>query len=416
MRTSALRKIALFSNLPNGEIKYLASKLTPHEYPQGHILFREDSQERGFYILLEGEVEILKSTGSSHQRRLGIRKAISLIGEMSLFTQDGRRTATVRARTPLHVYKMKRSDFDVLLQRQPKLTYKLMGLLSNRLENSENLTIIELKEKNKKLRKAYKELKAAQEQIIEKEKLEHELELSQDIQESILPQSLPKRKGYDFGALMIPAHAVGGDFYNFLPLDKNHIGIVVGDVCDKGVPAALFMSLVYSLIRVEAQNSKSPVKVLRQVNRHLMHMVNTNSTMFVTLIYGVLNLENGKFHYARAAHPAPIVLDGKGELVNVPVKSGQPIGLFGNLPLDEERIIIPPGGMFLLFTDGLNEASNLDGMDFGDDGVAQSFFAARQKRAQLICEHLWDDIQAFGKGLPQGDDLTAVVIKRRPKK
>lgn len=415
MRTSALRKIPLFSSLPNGEIKYLASKLISHEYPKGHILFHEGSQERGFYILMEGEVEILKSTGASRQRRLGIRKAISLIGEMSLFTQNGRRTATVRARTPLHLYKMNRSDFDVLLQRQPQLTYKLTGLLSNRLENSENLTIIELKEKNKKLRKAYKELKAAQEQIIEKEKLERELELSQNIQQSILPENLPRRTGYDFGALMIPAHAVGGDFYNLLPLDKNHVGIVVGDVCDKGVPAALFMSLVYSLIRVEAQNSKSPVKVLRQVNRHLMHMVNTDSTMFVTLIYGILNYENGKFHYARAAHPAPIVLDGKGELLDVPVKPGQPLGLFGNLPIDEERITIPPGGMFLLITDGLNEASNLEGDDFGDDGVAQSFIAGRHKRAQQICEHLWEDIQAFGKGLPQGDDLTAVVIKRRSK-
>jgi len=416
MRTSDLRKIPLFSNLPNSEIKFLASKLTPLEFPKGHVLFHEGSQERGFYILLEGEVEILKSTGSSHQRRLGIRKAISLIGEMSLFTQDGRRTATVRAHTPLHVYRMTRSDFDVLLQRQPQLTYNLMGLLSNRLEKSENLTIIELKEKNKKLRKAYKELKEAHEQIIEKEKLEREIELSRDIQESILPQDLPKRRGYDFGALMLPAHAVGGDFYNFLPLDKKHIGIVVGDVCDKGVPAALFMSLVYSLIRVEAQNSKSPVKVLRQVNRHLMNMVNTNSTMFVTLIYGVLNLETGKFHYARAAHPAPVVLDGNGDLVNVPIKPGQPIGLFGNLPLDEERITIPPGGMFLMFTDGLNEASNLEGMDFGDDGVAQSFIAGRHKRAQLICEHLRDDIQAFGMGLPQGDDLTAVVVKRHAKK
>jgi len=414
MRTSNLRKIPLFSQLPNSEIKYLASKLAPQEYPKGYVLFREGSQERGFYILLEGEVEILKSTGASRQRRLGIRKAISLIGEMSLFTQDGRRTATVRARTPLRVYKMNRSDFDVLLQRQPQLTYKLMGLLSNRLEKSENLTILELKEKNKKLRKAYKELKAAQEQIIEKEKLEREIELSRDIQQSILPQHLPKHKGYDFGALMLPAHAVGGDFYNLLPLDKNHIGIVVGDVCDKGVPAALFMSLVYSLIRVEAQNSNSPVKVLRRVNRHLMNMVNTNSTMFVTLIYGVLNCETGKFHYARAAHPAPIVLDGKGEQVGVPVKPGQPIGLFGNLPLDEERIAIPPGGMFLLFTDGLNEASDLEGDDFGDAGVASSFIAARHKRAQLICEHLRDDIQAFSIGLPQGDDLTAVVIKRRP--
>jgi serine phosphatase RsbU (regulator of sigma subunit) len=339
-----------------------------------------------------------------------------LIGEMSLFSPDGHRTATVRANTPLTLYKMKRADFDVILHRQPQLAYELIGLLSNRLEESENLTIIELKEKNRRLRKAYRELKAAQKQIIEKEKLEHELELSGKIQQSILPQSLPKRRGFDFGALMIPAHAVGGDFYNFLSLDKKHLGIVVGDVCDKGVPAALFMSLVYSLIRVKSENSRSPVRVLRQVNSHLMHMVNTDSTMFVTLIYGILNLENGRFHYARAAHPAPIILDQSGHPINVPIKPGQPLGLFGNLPIDEERISIPRGGALLLFTDGLNEASNKDGGDFGDAGVVESFSTYRLKNAQLICEHLWKDVQEYSKGLPQGDDFTALVIKRHTAK
>ncbi|HSM70869.1 MAG TPA: SpoIIE family protein phosphatase [Anaerolineales bacterium] len=412
MRLSVLRKIPLFASLPTEERRYLASRLTSHELPVGHILFREGSQEKGFYILLEGEVEVLKSADTSNERSLGKRKAVSLIGEMSLFTRDGHRTATVRAITPLSVLKMKRKDFDVILHRQPQLAYELIGLLSNRLDESENLTIIDLKEKNRKLRKAYRELKAAQEQIIEKEKLEHELELSGKIQQSILPQRLPRRRGFDFGALMIPAFAVGGDFYNFLRLDKKHLGIVVGDVCDKGVPAALFMSLVYSLIRVKSENSKSPVKVLRQVNSHLMHMMNTDSTMFVTLVYGILNLETGRFHYARAAHPAPIILDQAGHPINVPIKPGQPLGLFGNLPIDEESITIPHGGALLLFTDGLNEASNKDGSDFGDNALIESFSANLQKRAQLICESLWDAVQEFSEGLPQGDDFTVLAIKR----
>lgn len=413
MRSSILRKIPLFSSLSQEEIKYLASRLTPYKYPEGHVLFHEGSQEKGFYVLVEGEVEILKSAGTFSERNLGIRKAISLIGEMSLFSSDGHRTATVRSITPLLLYKMTRADFDVLLHRQPQLAYDLMGLLSNRLDDSENLTIIELKKKNEKLRKAYRELKAAQKQIIEKEKLERELELSSQIQQSILPNSLPKRRGFDFGAMMIPAHAVGGDFYTFLPLDKNHMGIVVGDVCDKGVPAALFMSLVYSLIRVEAPYSKSPVKVLRRVNRHLLNMTH-NSSMFVTLIYGVLNCDNGRFHYARAAHPTPILIDAKGIELQVPTKSGQPLGLFGNLPIDEERISIPPGGTLLMFTDGLDEASNIDGIQFGEDGfLEESLSSARHKRAQHICQHLWEDVLAFSEGLPQRDDFTAVVIKRR---
>jgi serine phosphatase RsbU (regulator of sigma subunit) len=415
MRSSSLRKIPLFSSLPLDEIEYLSTRLVCYECPPGEILFREGSREEEFDILLEGEVEILKSAGTPDEHSLGVRKAVSLLGEMSLFSREGYRTATVRSLTPLILYKMDRAEFDALLHRQPQVAYELVGLLSNRLEDSENLTIIELKEKNERLSSAYKELKAAQKQIIEKEKLEHELELSGRIQQSILPRTLPKRPGFDFGALMIPAHAVGGDFYTFLSLDKNHVGIVVGDVCDKGIPAALFMSMVYSLIRVEAGISKSPIKVLRQVNRHLLHMMN-NSGMFVTLIYGVLNCQNGQFHYARAAHPAPIMLDGLGTVVEVPIKPGQPLGLFGNLPIDEERITIPAGGTLLLFSDGLNESSNTEGVDFGNEGLAVSLSSARHKRAQRICEHLWDEIHAYTRELPQGDDFTAVVIKRHTKK
>ena len=412
MRSSLLRQVPLFSTLPANEIKYLASRLTPYQCAPGHVLFQEGSWEEEFYILLEGEVEILKSVGTSDERSLGVRKAVTLLGEMSLFNRDGYRTATVRALTALALYKMNRAEFDALLHRQPQLAYEMVGMLSKRLESSENQTIADLKEKNEKLRRAYEELKAAQKQIIEKEKLEHELQLSSQIQQSILPRSLPKRSGFDFGALIIPAHAVGGDFYTFLSLDKNHVGIVVGDVCDKGIPAALFMSLVYSLIRVEARNFRSPVKVLRQINRHLLNMMN-NSSMFVTLIYGILNCNNGRFHYARAAHPAPILLDESGNVVKIPVKPGQPLGLFGNLPIDEERITIPYRGTMLLFTDGLNEVSNSEGIEFGDNGyLFESLASGRHKRAQRICEHLWNDIQLFGQGQPQADDFTAVVIKR----
>jgi len=410
MRSGILRKIPLFASLPPNEIKYLASRLVSYKYPEGHVLFHEGSLEEEFYILLEGEVEILKSVGTSDERSLGVRKAVSLLGEMSLFSHDGYRTATVRSLTTLNLFKMDRAEFDALLHRQPQLAYELVRLLSKRLEDSENLTIHELREKNESLSSAYEELKAAQKQIIEKEKLEHELEISSKIQRSILPKSLPKRRGFDFGALMIPARAVGGDFYTFVPLDKSHLGVVVGDVCDKGVPAALFMSLIFSLIRVEALTSKSPVRVLRQVNRHLLQI--NASNMFVTLIYGVLNSENGRFHYARAAHPVPIMLDGNGETTNVPIKPGQPLGLFGNLPIDEERITIPPGGTLLLFTDGLNEASDMDGIEFGYEALADSLSSGRRKRAQRICEHLWDVIHVYGQGMPQDDDFTAVVIKR----
>ena len=126
MRSNILKKIPLFSALPPGEIKYLASRLIPHECARDHVLFHEGSREEGFYILLEGEVEIFKSIGGADEHSLGIRKAVSLLGEMSLFSQDGYRTATVRALTDLILYKMDRAEFDALLHRQPQLAYEMV--------------------------------------------------------------------------------------------------------------------------------------------------------------------------------------------------------------------------------------------------------------------------------------------------
>ncbi|MEP6896869.1 MAG: cyclic nucleotide-binding domain-containing protein, partial [Chloroflexota bacterium] len=112
MRSSILKKIPLFASLPQSEIKYLASRLIAFELPKGHTVFHEGSQEEGFYILLQGEVEIFKSIGSADERSLGVRRAVSLLGEMSLFNREGHRSATVLALTDLLLYKMDRAEFD----------------------------------------------------------------------------------------------------------------------------------------------------------------------------------------------------------------------------------------------------------------------------------------------------------------
>ena len=129
------------------------------------------------------------------ERRLGVLHRGSLIGEMSLFSEDGSHTAGVRALTPLRLLEMTRPEFDALLHRQPMMAYDLVRLLSRRLERSENLTILDLQEKNRQLTQAYLELEAAQAQVVEKKKLEHELELAGDIQLQILPEVIPRLPG-----------------------------------------------------------------------------------------------------------------------------------------------------------------------------------------------------------------------------
>lgn len=410
MVTKSLFAIPLFASLPAEEISHLESALSSSSFPAGEVLLHEGHSDDKFYILMEGQVEVVKALGSPEERILAVNGEGCLLGEMSLFTQNGYHTASVRSLTPLRLMKVTRAELDALLHRQPQLAYEIIRILSKRLDESENVTILDLKEKNQRLRDAYEELKAAQKQIVEKERLEKELEISGQIQQSILPETLPVVSGYEFGALMIPARAVGGDFYTFFKLGKNRLGIVVGDVSDKGVPAALFMALTYSLIRAEAVRTSSPVLALRKVNQHLLQM--NSSNMFVTLVYGILDCGSGDFHFARAAHPSPYLLDGEGKFVKVPISPGQPLGLFEDLPIDEQHIQLPSGGTLLLYSDGVSETVNVQGIQFGPDSLYHTMEDNRTRPAQEICQQLWRDVQVHGDTLPQQDDFTTVVIKR----
>jgi serine phosphatase RsbU (regulator of sigma subunit) len=410
MQSRDLSTIPLFASLPVDEIRHLEANLSGSSLPAGRVLFHEGHSDDKFYILLEGQVEVVKSLGRPEERILGMREAGNLLGEMSLFSRDGCHTASVRSLTPLRLLKMTHTELDSLLHRQPQLTYEIIRLLSRRLEESENSTILDLKEKNQRLVEAYEELKSAQDQIIEKEKLEKELEISRQIQQSILPETLPDLPGYEFGALMIPARAVGGDFYTFFKLGKDRLGIVVGDVSDKGVPAALFMALSYSLIRAEAVRTGSPVQALRKVNQHLLQM--NSLSMYVTLVYGILDCGSGEFRFGRAGHPSPYLLDGEGHPVEVPVSFSQALGLFDNPPIDEQCIHLPPGGTLLLYSDGVNETMDAQGAEFGLDRIHGSMTTNPRLPAQEICRQLWQDVQAHGGDLSQQDDFTSVVVKR----
>ncbi len=241
-------------------------------------------------------------------------------------------------------------------------------------------------------------------------RLERELEIARQTQQSILPDHLPEREGYDFGARMIPARVVGGDFYEFIALDSDHLGVVIGDVTDKGLPAALFMALTYSLVSVDALQTSSPVETIRNVNRHLLSM--NASGMFVTLLYGILDYRTGQFRYARAGHLLPIVINPDGRTVKIPVNTGQPLGLFEDLLLDEQSITIPAGGMILMYSDGLNEASNPQGDEFGYQRLYETLSQQRHQPAQAICEQLWLAVQTHACCSQPQDDFTTVVIKR----
>lgn len=404
-----LAKIPLLTRLPRTELEHLADNLPLCEMAPGDLLMREGECDDHFFILLEGEVEVIKALGTPDERCLAIKHGGTLFGEMSLFNPQGQHTASVRTRTKALALQMTHLEFDRLLQCYPILVYEMMRQVSRRLEDSENATILELHEKNRQLTLAYQELQAAQEQIIIKEKLEKELAIAHQIQQGILPKVLPKLAGYDIAALTIPARAVGGDYYDFIRLDSNRLGFVVGDACDKGIPAALLISLTNSLVHVEAPRSPSPETALRLVNHHLVDM--NGSGMFVTLLYGILHT-SGMFDYCRAGHPHPLVLDGNQHLIETGSGSGMPLGIMDELQLDSRWVIIPPGGIAVMYSDGLSEAADLTGNEFGQQGLIATLPTISHLPAAEICAKLWERVHSFWSDQPQPDDFTVVVIKR----
>jgi serine phosphatase RsbU (regulator of sigma subunit) len=411
VRSLADYPFRLFGSLAENDLVRFLSVLTPCNHPANTVILEEGKPGNAFYLVLAGRIEVLKAFGTPDEHRLNILSAGDCFGEMSLFDPDGLRTATVRTLTAAEMLEMSRSAFDDLLHRFPSVACEIARVLSVRLRDANNATIQDLQEKNRQLTRALADLQAAQEQLIAKEKLEHELYLAREIQQSFLPGRLPLSRSFDFGACIQPAMAVGGDFFDFIPIDQEHMGIAVGDVSGKGIPAALFMAMTQSLIRVEAGRGLSPVSVLEQVNRHLMNM--GDSSMFVTALYGVLDMRGNRFSYARAGHPLPVVCHEDGTLSTPSHSEGQPLGIFADLSLDRQTLLLSRGSTFIIYTDGITEAANSRGDLYGTERLRQRLSLLRNGSAQEICDALLKDAMDFQVPNPPSDDVTLVTVRAR---
>jgi serine phosphatase RsbU (regulator of sigma subunit) len=411
----SLLRVPLFRTLPEAEIQSLAENLTARSLPHDTVLFFEGDEGTHFYIVRKGELEVVKGIGTPDERVINVRRPGEFVGEMSLFNLDGKRTASVRSRGPTTVWEMTRDEFDALLTRNPLLGYEMVRVLSNRLADAHNRAMSDLIDKNRaleqanvELAQAYAELQAAQAQLIEKEKLERELQLAAEIQMSILPRTLPRLAGYRFGAQIVPARAVGGDLYDFIPLSDRALAIVIGDVSDKGVPAAIFMAQTHALIRAEARQNRPPRETLERVNRYLLEM--NAAGLFVTVLYGILDHATREFQYARAGHELPLIRAPGGAISMPRQGQGAPLGIFDFTLLDEGAIALPPGSTMLLVTDGVTEALDAQKEQFGIDRIEAALAAEANGDAQQLCDRILDAVADFRGDAPVHDDVTLVAV------
>jgi serine phosphatase RsbU (regulator of sigma subunit)/anti-sigma regulatory factor (Ser/Thr protein kinase) len=245
-------------------------------------------------------------------------------------------------------------------------------------------------------------------EVRQRERIEQELRVAQLIQQQFLPQELPDLPGWQVAAYYGPAREVGGDFYDFIKLPDDQIGIVVGDVTDKGVPAALVMATTHSILRAEAPRLVAPSEVLTRVNNLLVEEMPAH--MFVTCLYAVLDPASGRIRYANAGHNVPYVSTEGG--VTELRATGMPLGLLPEMTYEEKEATLALGDTVLLHSDGLAEAHNPKREMFGFPRVA--FLTGEASDGEVLIDRLLKELQEFtGAGVEQEDDITLVTIGRR---
>lgn len=407
-----VQDLPFIGDLPEEEIGALIQCLKIRQFPAGSMLFYEGEMADRLSFLIKGEVEIIKSLGTEDERCISSLKPVDIFGESSLLFPDRLRYASARTATEVLLLEMLHKDFEALILRQPRLGYHFMKEMTIRWGNAEQAIIAELKEKNQQLVQAYEDLKRIQAQLIQKERIEHELALAQRIQQGILPKTTPEPAGWQITAHWQPAHAVGGDFYDFITYPNGMIGVMIGDATGKGVPAALVMATTCSVLRAIVAGmgedpGLTPGEVLARANDLLCEQMPAG--MFVTCLLALFNPENGSLGYANAGHCLPYQL-GTEDVCELRA-TGMPLGLLPGMHYEDKQATVKPGEVVVLFSDGLLEAHNPQGLILGTPRV-EEILASAQDESDLISRVLAALSEFTGKDWEQEDDLTLVAVQR----
>ena len=243
--------------------------------------------------------------------------------------------------------------------------------------------------------------------------LQRELETARAIQHSLVPRvfpAFPERSDFDVHAQMTSAKAVGGDFYDFFLIDERRLGLVIGDVSGKGIPAALYMAVTRTQIKTTALTGVDPAECLREVNRVLVR--DKVSSMFATCFYGILNTETGEFRYSNAGHNPPYLLRSSGEVEAVPMTGGLPLGIFAKLKCTEGVVRVGEDEGLFLYTDGVPEATNQTGEDYTDERLKACLGEVGSKSCRGMLAQVALSLAAFTGGAAQSDDVTMLGLRR----
>jgi serine phosphatase RsbU (regulator of sigma subunit)/anti-sigma regulatory factor (Ser/Thr protein kinase) len=259
--------------------------------------------------------------------------------------------------------------------------------------------------------------RAAQGNLVEQERLQKEMQVAQEIQQSLLPRHVPELEGYEIGALYRAAKEVGGDYYDFVQVDDRTVGVVVADVSGKGVPGSLVMTMIRTALRMEARGNRSASDVMARMNTFVTE--DMKKGMFVTMFYVVLDSVNRVVTYASAGHNPMILYRGESDATYFLKPKGIPVGIDApdadlfRRTISVERLTLKQEDMLVIYTDGITEAMNPSREQFGEGRLLAAIKKYGHLTAQEFSQELDREIHEFTLGALQNDDITLVAIKEK---
>ena len=424
--SAAVRAISAFRDLAPTDVSFLIEASEPRTFKPDEILLSQGEPAECAIVLLEGEV-IVTADSARGVIPISTLKAPALVGDLGALG-DLQRTATVRARTSGTAIVVPRPALMKVARAAPSLLIDVIGRMGERLRKvngaiclyTHALRALERHEFDpaflEELRHPIPDLVdfgetfgRMAEQIILRRQRDDEMASAEVIQRALLPRlrEFVNETGLDVCASMTPARDVGGDFYDLVRLDDGRAALGVGDVCGKGVPAALFMGITRTLIRINLREKPDLPGAILKANAYLIN--NNAAEFFATLLYAAFDRASGEIEYLSCGH-LPALLRRAGGAVEALPAGCLPVGMFDRLRLDVHRATMHPGDLFFLYTDGVTEAADPDGNLFGEKRLFHLLANGRESDANGWIARVQAAVSEFSRGAPQADDVTCLAL------
>jgi sigma-B regulation protein RsbU (phosphoserine phosphatase) len=426
---TAVRAAGDLSGLSPEALAFLFAEGTLESFEAGAIILAQGADSDHALLILTGEVHV--TTDSSHGVvPVATLRGPCLVGEIAALAGLAR-TATVRAATNVSALRIDRPLLQAAARKTPALLIDVIGRLGERIRRvngaiglyTHALGALERHQFDPKiledLRNPIQDLAEfgetfgrMAEQIVLRRQREDEMASAAIIQRALLPKpaDVATTRSADLCASMIPAREVGGDFYDVIELEDGRLAAGIGDVCGKGVPAALFMGITRTLMRINLKDDPDLGRAVLKTNRFLID--DNVSDLFATLFYVIFDPRSGSLDYCSCGHNPPLVRRGDGTVQKLPA-GGLPVGIFDGMTPKVHRETLNAGDFLFLYTDGVTEALDARGQEFGEDRLAALLKEGGVARAADWVDLVLASVRRFSAGAPQSDDITCLAMVAR---